>query len=660
VKPLRADDPQVVGRYQLIGSLGGGGMGRVYLARGAGGRTVAVKVIRPEYTDDPAFRIRFRREVEAARRVGGAWTAPVLDADPDAEDPYLVTAYIPGPSLSQAVTEHGPLPVRTVRALGAGLAEALIAVHRAGLVHRDLKPSNVLLSLDGPRVIDFGISRAVDASVLTRPGSPIGSPAFMSPEQVSGAEAGPASDVFSLGAVLVFAATGTGPFDGTIVAAVLHNVMTREPELAAVPAQLRELVRACLSKDPAARPSPAGVLAALAPGGDATTLVGGGWLPADLVAGLSRQAVALLDLDAPTIAFSGQTPGPTPPGGVGLPGNQPSGSGPQGAGFWGSGAPGGGGPAYGPGSASPAWGSGPGAPSTPWPRGGSAPPGAQAPPGTPPPGTPAPHQSPPPYQSPPGTPPPHLPPPPFRSPSGTPPPPFRSSSPGTPPPSFPPAPPSARPASQPRRNGLIVAAAASFLGVAVAILLVVLLVLPGSGGDDESGRAPTPSAAIMDVATDGPTQAGPSGFTLPSGPTQASGSDGPRASALPAGYVGTWEGTVTSSENLVSNVVITLRAGESGQVLGHGETTLLKALGVEVDPIKCTADLVFSGLAGPNGEDVIIVDVPGSGENPTVLGLQACTEGESVHLHLGTDGQLTYTSDAEDAGRPTGTLRRRT
>jgi serine/threonine protein kinase len=195
MEPLSADDPHTIGAYRLLGRLGSGGMGRVYLGRNAGGRTVAVKAVHPHFAVDQQFRDRFAREVTAARRVGGAWTAPVLDADPGAELPWVATGYVAGPDLHQVVRELGALPVPTVRALGAGLAEALAAVHALGLVHRDVKPSNVLLTLDGPRLIDFGIARATDATAeLTASGAFVGSPGYMSPEQVLGrGELGPAS-----------------------------------------------------------------------------------------------------------------------------------------------------------------------------------------------------------------------------------------------------------------------------------------------------------------------------------------------------------------------------------------------------------------------------------------------------------------------------------
>jgi serine/threonine protein kinase len=200
VSELQDGDPRQIGPYSLLRRLGGGGMGRVYLGRSAGGRLVAVKVIRTELSDDPSFRARFTREVAAARRVNGLYTALVVDADPDGPVPWLATAYVPGPSLSEAVAAHGPLSEATLLPLAAALAEGLAAIHAAGVVHRDLKPSNVLLAADGPRVIDFGISRAVEASALTGTNLLIGSPGFMSPEQAVGHDVGPPSDVFSLGA----------------------------------------------------------------------------------------------------------------------------------------------------------------------------------------------------------------------------------------------------------------------------------------------------------------------------------------------------------------------------------------------------------------------------------------------------------------------------
>ncbi|MDQ0582727.1 serine/threonine-protein kinase [Streptomyces rishiriensis] len=302
MQPLGADEPTTVGPYRLLGRLGAGGMGRVYLGRSAGGRTVAVKIVHPHLALDEEFRARFRREVEAARRVGGAWTAPVLDADPEATVPWVATGFAAGPSLAAAVTSGGgPLPEHSVRVLGAGLAEALGAVHELGLVHRDVKPSNVLLTVDGPLLIDFGIARATDGTAsLTSTGVSVGSPGYMAPEQILGKVASGAADVFSLGAVLAYAATGRPPFPGDSSAALLYKVVHEQPELggpdAGLRGGLRAVVEACLAKDPTARPAPAEVARRLAPQG-AARLVAGGWLPGALVEQLGRSAVQLLNLE---------------------------------------------------------------------------------------------------------------------------------------------------------------------------------------------------------------------------------------------------------------------------------------------------------------------------------------------------------------------------
>ncbi|MEV6053049.1 serine/threonine-protein kinase [Streptomyces sp. NPDC052107] len=312
MQPLDRDEPATVGPYRLLGRLGSGGMGRVYLGRSAGGRTVAVKIVHPHFALDEEFRARFRREVAAARRVGGAWTAPVLDADPDAPVPWVATAYAAGPSLAAAVTDTGPLPAHTVRALGAGLAEALTAVHELGLLHRDVKPSNVLLTLDGPLLIDFGIARAMDGTAsLTSTGVSIGSPGYMAPEQILGKGVTGAADVFSLGAVLVHAATGEPPFRGDSSAALLYKVVHEEPELGSLAGELGEVAAACLAKDPASRPTPAEVSHRLAPEG-AARLITGGWLPGPLVEQVSRSAVRLLNLDTGETAPSGPAPFDSP------------------------------------------------------------------------------------------------------------------------------------------------------------------------------------------------------------------------------------------------------------------------------------------------------------------------------------------------------------
>ncbi|MFI6059006.1 serine/threonine-protein kinase [Streptomyces sp. NPDC051286] len=297
MQPLEAGEPLTIGAYRLLGRLGAGGMGRVYLGRSAGGRTVAVKVVHPHFALDEQFRARFRREVDAARRIGAQWTAPVLDADPDAPVPWVATGYVAGPPLSAAVTEHGPLPEQAVRTLGAGLAEALAAVHGQGLIHRDVKPSNVLLALDGPRLIDFGIARAIDATAsLTSTGVSVGSPGYMAPEQIRGLEISGAADVFSLGAVLAYAATGDAPFLGDSSAVLLYKVVHEEPELGEIEGELRDVIATCLAKDPACRPTPTELARQLAPGG-AAAAVAAGWLPGPLVREVSRSAVALLDLE---------------------------------------------------------------------------------------------------------------------------------------------------------------------------------------------------------------------------------------------------------------------------------------------------------------------------------------------------------------------------
>lgn len=304
---LGRDDPRSVAGYRLLGRLGAGGMGRVYLALSPGGRQVAVKVVRPEFVDDPGFRERFAREVAAARSVSGVFTAPVLDADPAASPPWLVTGYVPGPSLTSAVQSYGPLPVDSCELLAAGLAEALAAIHRAGLIHRDLKPSNVLLASDGPRVIDFGIVRAVDAGALTRAGSLVGTPSYMSPEQIHGQDVGPAGDVFSLGAVVYFAATGHTPFGQDSLPAIFYRVANTDPDFDVVPPRLRPLVQACLAKDPSHRPTTAALLSELAPA-TSRLAADSNWLPpalAEAVNGRRAQATREEALPQPPAPANG-------------------------------------------------------------------------------------------------------------------------------------------------------------------------------------------------------------------------------------------------------------------------------------------------------------------------------------------------------------------
>ncbi|WP_109283458.1 protein kinase domain-containing protein [Streptomyces orinoci] len=312
MSPVQPPVPQWVGRYRVLRKLGEGGMGQVYLARSEGGRTVAVKVIRPEVAHEPEFRRRFRLEVEAARKVGAAWTAPVLDADTEAAIPWVATGYVAGPSLHTVITEdYGPLPGHSVWALAHGLALALRDIHGAGLVHRDLKPSNVLVTVDGPRVIDFGIARALHPlpdGPATRTGAVLGSPGFMSPEQVRGRRVTSASDVFCYGAVLAFAATGRTPF-GTPdsgLHALMFRVAEEEPDLTGVAdGPLRELMARCLAKDPDGRPD----VAELVEYTRHDAAAAGPWLPGEVLAGLGRQAAQLLDVESPAA-------GPGPAGGV--------------------------------------------------------------------------------------------------------------------------------------------------------------------------------------------------------------------------------------------------------------------------------------------------------------------------------------------------------
>ncbi|NYH76834.1 serine/threonine protein kinase [Actinopolyspora biskrensis] len=298
MQPLLAGDPSKIGDYRLLARIGKGAMGSVYLGGSRGGRPVAVKVAKPELAEDTDFRERFRREARMSAAVGGFWTATVVDSDPEAPHPWLATEYVPGPTLHRAVAEHGPLPEGTVLGLGAGLAEALQAVHRAGLVHRDLKPANVLLGPDGPRVIDFGISRAMTASGMTATGMFFGTPGFFSPEQTTGTDVAPPSDVFSLGAVLVFAATGTAPFGNENTAAMLYRVVHNEPDLSALPEAVRSPVAACLAKDPDARPSTGELLDIIG----SSRHFSADWLPSDvktLINGHTAQLERVLHGGAP-------------------------------------------------------------------------------------------------------------------------------------------------------------------------------------------------------------------------------------------------------------------------------------------------------------------------------------------------------------------------
>ncbi|HTU75918.1 MAG TPA: serine/threonine-protein kinase [Trebonia sp.] len=266
LQPLRRWDPDRIGPYSIVGKLGAGAMGQVFLARSTAGRLVAVKTIRVELAEEPGYRARFAREVAAARRVSGVFTASVIEADPEADLPWVATAYVPAPSLRTLVRRCGPLPVRAVRWLAAGCAEALQSIHGAGLLHRDVKPANVLVAPDGPRVIDFGVARAAERVQLTLARGAAGTPSYMAPEQARDATlASPASDIFSLGATLVYAATGHPPYQGETVMDILVRLATEEPDLDGLPGELDDLVTGCLQRVPRDRPTDAAILAELGP-----------------------------------------------------------------------------------------------------------------------------------------------------------------------------------------------------------------------------------------------------------------------------------------------------------------------------------------------------------------------------------------------------------
>jgi serine/threonine protein kinase len=316
-QPLTEDDPRTVAGYLLSARLGAGGMGKVYLSYTPGGRPVAIKVIRPEFAEDPEFRRRFQREVRAAQRVQGLYTAPVIDSDTEGPHPWLATAYVQGPSLQTAVAAHGAMPVATVLLLVAGIAEALQVIHHAGIVHRDLKPSNVLLAVDGPRVIDFGIARAADTTALTGTGVSIGTPSFMSPEQAAGTSCTAATDIFALGQIAAFAATGVAAFGDGPSHAVLYRIVHEDPDLSRLPNELREIVTGCLSKDPALRPSTARIIEMCGQASqDPALRRPDGWLPSSYAADLTQAAAPTpppQPVHPPTQAAPHTTPPAHPP-----------------------------------------------------------------------------------------------------------------------------------------------------------------------------------------------------------------------------------------------------------------------------------------------------------------------------------------------------------
>jgi outer membrane protein assembly factor BamB len=336
VDQLTAHDPRRIGPFEVLGRLGAGGMGLVYLARSAAGRRVAIKTVRAELAEDQLFRVRFAREIAAARTVSGFYTAAVVDADADAAVPWLATAYIPAPSLEDLVTECGPLPVATVRWLIAGIAEALQSIHAANLVHRDLKPSNVLITEDGPRVIDFGIAAGVSHTRLTMTNVAVGTPAYMSPEQARDSRGVQgSSDVFSLGSLMVFAATGHPPYHGANPVETVFMLLREAPDLSGLPEELAPLVRACMRTAPERRPVPAEIAAELAPhlygSGDGTEDDAGEWLTPESLALIEKKKgrrtpppppfqtpVAPLDVSGQGGGYPGHQGGPMQPG-QGLP-----------------------------------------------------------------------------------------------------------------------------------------------------------------------------------------------------------------------------------------------------------------------------------------------------------------------------------------------------
>jgi serine/threonine protein kinase len=307
VQSLTAEDPRWVGAYRLLYRLGEGGMGRVYLGRAPGGQTVAVKMVRAGMAGAPGFRERFAREVRVSREVSGPGTVPVLAADARAPVPWLVSAYVPGPSLGDAVRGYGPLPESSLWGLLAGLARALGTVHGCGVVHRDLTPTNVLLSSDGPLLIDFGIARAADDTALTATGSVMGSAGYMSPEQARGGQVGPASDIFSLGAVLAFAASGRGPFGNGSPPERLYRAVHDEPDLNGLPEEFATLVGGCLAKGPADRPGLEALLARAEEHGTEEP-----WLPGPVVLAIARKAEQLLGIEADDAARAGTGDGRPP------------------------------------------------------------------------------------------------------------------------------------------------------------------------------------------------------------------------------------------------------------------------------------------------------------------------------------------------------------
>ncbi|MEU1253356.1 protein kinase [Streptomyces chartreusis] len=663
MEKLGPGDPQQIGAYRLLARLGAGGMGDVYLARSDRGRTVAVKLVRRELAAQEEFRARFRQEVQAARQVGGFWTAPVLDADTEADVPWVATGYVAGPSLQQVVgQDHGALPERSVGILAAGLAHALKDIHAAGIVHRDLKPSNVLVTIDGPRVIDFGIARAletVDESGLTRTGALVGSPGFMAPEQVRGDRLTPACDVFCLGSVLAYAATGRLPF-GSVDSgphAVMFRIAQEEPDLEGMPEGIAELVRDCLRKDPGARPTLDRVLERT--GAEDTVSDGRSrdpWLPSALVAQLGRHAVRLLDAENPVGATGTQPPGsagsrPPAPAGAGVPGPVAGAAGSDGrvptAGPAGPDVPAPGAPASGEPTPAASPEHAPAARPTPPDQlptvaaarnGPTPPPGPGAPPGGafgdaaapgsapahPAYGSPQQHPQQPAYgypQAGPGQP--------YGAAPGygaygpnpnypNPNPAYAATPPYGPPGPYLPAP---QP-EPPRRSGRSTA----------ALVVVALVVALGAGGsvyalmsgdnDDSAGGGPTERPTATSTSTDSPT----------SDPTTPAPSPTPSASAdgtIPAGYLGTWTATIDSGTG-ENTRRLTIRQGEVGDTV----LSLVADGPAGNGTYHCEFEADLSAAPGGDGPLRIGPSTVTVGEAPT------CSPGKATEITLLPDGRL--------------------
>lgn len=632
--------PGRVGAYRLLARLGAGGMGHVYLARSDRGRTVAVKVVRGELARQEEFRARFRQEVQAARQVGGAWTAPVLDADTEAPVPWVATGYVAGPSLQQVVgQDHGALPERSVRILAAGLAHALKDIHAAGIVHRDLKPSNVLVTIDGPRVIDFGIARAMETVTdggLTRTGALVGSPGFMAPEQVRGDRVTPACDVFCLGSVLAYAATGELPF-GTAnsgVHALMFRIAQEEPDLDRVPEGLADLVKDCLRKDPAQRPTLDRILECT---GAEDTVVDGRsrepWLPSALVAQLGRHAVRLLDAEdpeAPPAPAAGTAVPPALPGPDGSapaatpehapapdasvpPGPPPHAPAPLAPGTPGDGAPvnhlptlavgRNSTPPPGPAPGSPAAGQAPGAYGHPQPHA-------------------RPHPQPPGYGHPYNA---------YGAAGSTPsygPPPFGSN------------PPPYGPAQTPRGDRSAALLVVIALVVAIAAGGTVYALMSSGDGGDSAGGDPTATATGdtsrgTDPTADGKASTGPDGSGGSGGaggtgdPTRP-GTPAPTDGVIPTGYLGSWSTTIDNASGLHTRT-LTIQQGEVG------DTVL--SLVADGPTGNGTYHCVFeAGLsAAPGSGDRLRI-----GPSSVTVGQprSACTPGSATEVTLRPDGSL--------------------